>query len=180
MKKAFLIALIGALSISALMGVFIMLFGRFGEIEGKILVTTLNVGFFSIMGLVSFSLFKQKFISQLGVFFAIFFFLWSVLLTWEVTKLINDSVKMSLSLIVVVGALFHSSLMLLTKPDKKPVQIALYSTIALTVIISLMLLYLILIEFHIDREMFFRVLGAFAILDAFGTILTPILKKIVK
>ncbi|MGH2655572.1 MAG: hypothetical protein ACRDIZ_02535, partial [Actinomycetota bacterium] len=46
-----LIVLIGALTLGALFAVGILLFGRFGEVEGKIMVSTLTLAWFSLLGM---------------------------------------------------------------------------------------------------------------------------------
>ena len=51
LKKIFLITLTIALSISALIGIYIFVFGNFREIEGKLLMTTLAIGGFSVTAL---------------------------------------------------------------------------------------------------------------------------------
>lgn len=50
-KKYFLISLIAALGLSALVGIYIFLFGDAEETEMRILTTTLAIGVFSLLGL---------------------------------------------------------------------------------------------------------------------------------
>ena len=78
---------------------------------------------------------------------------------------------------ILAFSIAHSSLLLLARTDKKLVGFSLAATIAFIAIVALMLIYLVLAEADVD-ELYFRLLGVFAILDVFGTILTPILRKI--
>jgi len=50
-KRAFLYTVIITLVLAALMGIYVLLAGRFGETEGRILLTTVTVSFFSMMSL---------------------------------------------------------------------------------------------------------------------------------
>ena len=52
-KRYFLSVLIGALSVSALIGIFIFLAGDFGDTQVRLLLTTLTIGGFSLTGLCS-------------------------------------------------------------------------------------------------------------------------------
>jgi drug/metabolite transporter (DMT)-like permease len=51
MKRAFLYTVIVTLVLTALMGIYVLLAGQFGEMERKILLTTVAVSFFSMMSL---------------------------------------------------------------------------------------------------------------------------------
>ena len=60
LRKTFLITMIISLSISALIGIIIFLFGDFGDSEVKILLTTLSIGGFSLTGLCCSVLYEKK------------------------------------------------------------------------------------------------------------------------
>jgi hypothetical protein len=50
-KRVFLYSVIGTLALAALTGIYVLLAGRFGETEGKILLTTVVISLFSMMSL---------------------------------------------------------------------------------------------------------------------------------
>ena len=52
--------LIGALFLSALIGIYAFLFGDFGETEVKILLTTLSISYFSVTSLACATAFENK------------------------------------------------------------------------------------------------------------------------
>jgi hypothetical protein len=186
-KKTFLITMIISLSISALIGIFVFLFGEFGETEAKILLTTLSIGGFSLTGLCCSVLYeKKKYIgfSFLGMALSILGFLTSILVIWEFVNIfegwfnITGWGKLTLALIILAFSSAHSCLLLLINPEKSPVKYALFATLLFIGIVTLMLVLLIFEIINNPGEFYFRLLGVFAILNVLGTIVTPILNKI--
>jgi len=185
-KKIFLITLIIALSISALIGIIVLLQGEFGKIQGQILGTTLAVGGFSLTGLCCANLLEKKRFDALAIFgivVSIFGFLFVTSLIWEIidentfggSKIIFKIMAITITLAISTA---HSSLMLLIKSDKKIVNISMGMTILYTFLIASEIIILILGDFHELDTFWYRLLGVFAILDVLGTIVTPILVKI--
>jgi len=86
-------------------------------------------------------------------------------------------IKPLLILIIISIVLAHSSLILLGYRKKSLVNIVIVITIIFSSIISLMLIGLIIWEWEVE-DLFFRVLGVFAIFVALGTIVNPILNKL--
>ncbi len=60
LKQTLLRTLIGALILSALIGIYAFLFGDFGETEVKILLTTLTISYFSVTSLACAAAFEKK------------------------------------------------------------------------------------------------------------------------
>jgi len=181
-KKTFLITMIISLSISALIGIFIFLFKDFGETEFRLLMTTLTIGGYSLIGLCCSVLYeKRKFIplALSGMVISVIGFLYTVLVIWETIDLDNDFTwKFSIIFIVLAASTAHSCLLLLIKSEKSLVNSALSATIIFISIVAFMLVILVLNEFDVVSEFYFRLLGVFAILDVLGTIVTPILNKV--
>jgi len=89
LKKIFLTTLIIALSISALIGAFVLLIGEFGETEAKLLATTLSIGGFSIAGLCASIWYdRRKFLlfSLSGIITSILGLFYSIILIWEIVE----------------------------------------------------------------------------------------------
>ena len=85
-KKYFLRTLVIALSISALIGIFIFLLGDFGETEFRLLVTTLTIGGYSLTGLCSATIQNRKefkVFSTIGMLVSILGFLAAIVAIWE-------------------------------------------------------------------------------------------------
>jgi len=180
-KKIFLITMIISLSISALIGVFVFLFGNFGETEFRLLMTTLTIGGYSLTGLCCSVLYeKRKFapLALFGIVISVIGFIYTILLIWEFIDFWDeDSWKALIIFLVLAFSTAHSCLLLLIKSNKSLVNIALSATLIFISIVALMLIIMVLNEFDLG-EFSFRLLGVFAILDVLGTIITPILNKV--
>ncbi|MBI2666101.1 hypothetical protein HYX13_00665 [Candidatus Woesearchaeota archaeon] len=182
-KKVFLISLIISLSISALLGIIIFLIGNFGEIQGHILFTTLAIGGFSLTGLCCATLLEKKRFSAFAIFgiiVSIWGFLFQTSLIWEIMDFSSfDNIwKVMIITIILAFSTAHASLLLLLKSDKNIVNVSLVTTILFLTLVALELVILVLSEFHNINNMWYRILGVFAILDVLGTIVTPILLKV--
>ena len=85
-KKTFLITMIISLSISALIGIFVFLFGDFGETEAKLLLTTLTIGGYSLTGLCCSVLYEKRKFTPLaisGMIISTVGFLFTVMVIWK-------------------------------------------------------------------------------------------------
>ena len=183
-KRVFLVSLIASLSISALIAIFVFLFGNFGETEFKILFTTLTVGGYSLTGLCSSILYDRRKYLPLafsGIIVSVIGFLITIGTIWEIVDF-DDVWKSVIIFAILAVSLAHSSLLLLLKSTKNSVNVCLWATIIFIVIVAIMLIYLVLSEFNLHLyqidEFFYRLLGVFAVLDVLGTIVTLILKKV--
>ena len=182
-KKIFLISLIVSLSISALLGIITLLVGNFGEIQTRILLTTLTIGGFSLTGLCCATLLEKKRFSTfatLGMIASIFGFLFITSLIWEIIDWSSyDNIwKVMIITIILAFSTAHASLLLLVKSDKTIVNVSLAATLLFLFLVALELIILVLGEFRNIDNMVYRVLGVFAVLDVLGTIITPILLKV--
>jgi hypothetical protein len=180
LRKVFLISLVTSLTIGSLIGIFIFLFGELGDIEVKILLTTVSVGGFSLAGLVSSVSYEKhlyKTFSLISIITAVSGFSVMILTIWEILSF-GDVWKIALVLTIFSVALAHISISLFMKTDKPIVNAAATSTIVAISIVAGMLVYLVLSEVSGFGEFYFRLLGVFVILDVLGTIVTPILSKL--
>ena len=179
-KRYFLISLIIALSVSALIGIVIFLIGDFGDTEAQILLTTLSIGGYSLTGLCAATIFYKEHLKPFAVFgmvVSVLGFLTTVVGIWELVQL-EDIWKPLVIFIILSFGTAHSSLLLLIEPMSDPIRYALYATLMFIAIVSFMLIVATLQEFE-NSEFFFRLLGVFAILDVLGTIATPLWNKVV-
>lgn len=180
MRKLFLILLLASLGVSALLAIFVFLVGDFGDIELRILATTLTIGGYSLTGLCSSVLYARRKNIPLaisGMIASVLGFLITVGATWEILDS-DDVWRLVLLLAVLAFSIAHASLLLLVQSDKKIVNFSLKATIGLITIVGLMLIYLVLTDdFLATGDFYYRLLGVFAVLDVLGTIATPVLKK---
>lgn len=180
LKKIFLISMIVSLSISALVGVVIFLIGNFGEIEARILFTTISIGIYSLIGLGFSALYERRklpLFSISGLILTILSFISVILEIWEIYP--GNIWKTTLIFIILGASFLQASLILLAKSDKFIVDISIFTTIFLISVVAILLIALVLLEERVG-EFYFRILGSIAILDGLGTIITPILVKVTK
>lgn len=178
-KKYFLTTLVFALSIGAIIGIFIFLVGDFGETEVKLLFTTLALGGFSLTGLCSTSIQKRidlKSFSNIGITISVIGFFITLAIIWEIVTL-DYSWKTMLVFIILSLAIAHISLLLQIKPKTNSIKYSLIGTIIFIALVAMMLIKSTLTKFE-ESEIYFRLLGIFSILDVLGTIVTPVLNKI--
>ena len=178
-KKIFLQTLIGSLCVSALIAIFIFLLGSFGEIEVRILLTTLTIGCYSLTGLCCAALGEKRPSSVLaptGMLVSVIGFLVNTVTIWEIAD-IDDTWQTVVILHILAVALAHAALMLHIQPRANHVRSSLAGTLVMIGIVAGMLIALVLAEGDINSEFYFRLIGVFAILDVLGTIVTPILHK---
>ena len=174
-----MLALIVALVVSALVGIYIFLLGDFGDIENKILLTTGSLAVFSLLGLCSALVYhnkKLRLLSVLGMSFSLLGFIFSLDIVWQFpqSKGIAETFMM---LTILSFSIAHTSLLLMLKIKYPMVRYSLYSTIFFIVMVAIMLSYVVI--FHYDEDgLFFRLLGVFAILDVLGSIITPLIHVI--
>jgi hypothetical protein len=184
-KKIFLIIMVISLSISALIGIIIFLFGNFSDTEYKLLFTTLAIGGYSLTGMCC-SVFYEKNrsagavkIAQLGMALSILGFIYTVLVIWSLFNFDNfdNSWKILATFIILSISLAHICLLLLIASLKGFVVISVLATIISISIVALLLIWPIWVGSEPDL-FYFRIVGVFAILDVLGTIVTPILNKV--
>lgn len=182
LKKAFLISLIISLSLSALLGIIIFLVGNFGEIQVKILLTTLTFGGTSLTGLCCATLFeKRRFptFAVISLILSVWACLFITLTIWlDESFFFEDSWKVMIISIILAFSAAHISLLLLIRSNKTLVNSLLSMTILFIGLVALELIVLTLGEFDNVDDIWWRVLGVFAILDVLGTIVTPITLKV--
>ena len=181
-KRTFLLTMIVSLSISALIGIIIFLFGNFGETEGRLLMTTLTVGGYSLTGLCCSVLFERRTYTGLavaGMALSVLGFLFTLLVIWEALDMESEYTWKGLFLFLILAfSSAHASLLLLIRSDSGIVKGVLAATIVFIAVVAGMLVWFTFTGFDIEEEFFYRLLGVFAILDVLGTIVTPILHKV--
>ena len=179
LKRIFLITMIISLSISALIGIIMFLIGDFGKVQTRILLTTLTIGGFSLAGLCSSVLYdkeRAKIFAIIGMIFSFIGFLFITMMVWEMFDL-EDSWRLGLTLILLSFTFAHVSLLLLIESDRTIVKASLWATLSFITIVALSLL-LALWEIIDIEDFAVRWFGVFVILDALGTIITPIINKV--
>lgn len=174
-RHFFLLTIIAALSAGALTGIGIFLFGRFGDLEIRLLLSTLILSGFSFCGLCCASLLdreSQRLVAVAGMGVAAVGFVinfigvwgwWDTDWTWRVMA----------SLIVASVSFAQACLLLRLSPATRLLRYALAATLGFIGLTGLLLVGAILHAFE-NGEFYFRLLGTAAILDVLGSVVTPI------
>jgi hypothetical protein len=174
-KRAFLVGLILALILSAIVGIYIFIKGEFGELENKILITTGSLSVYSLLGLCSaleHGQQKLRLFSVIGMILSLLAFIFSLFIIWQYPQA-KGVAETFMLLTIFTFSFAHMSLLFLLKVDSALVKYSLYTTFVFIIIVALMLSFIVI--FHYEEEIFFKFLGVFAILDALGSIVTPLL-----
>lgn len=182
--KIFLSVFIGTLCTGAFLGMYILLFGTsIGEIEEKILFTTLSLGFHSILGLSIASVSQKKDLKTFaffGIGCVMLSFSLTFLMVWSDIHFSKFLVKSEVSAIILSVACAHASLILLPALSHSLVIFIRYITLGCIAVVSLGIIFLILSEFDGDIESIVRILGALGILGVLGTLLIPLVHFLTK
>jgi hypothetical protein len=188
MFRIFLISTLASLVVSALIGIGIFILGDFGDIQVKLLFSTLIIGGFSLTGLASAlrgGSWWLGILRPLGVAASLVALIVVLARVWELFD--DDRITWRLigTATVLAVTLAHLSLLGMMRPRTNLVR--LWRAGALTAAVSLATLIIVaLFEFfgHGFREYYVRLLGVVAILDVLGTIglaplsrLTPVVTK---
>ena len=183
MKKAFLLSMIVSLCFAALMGIIVFISGTYGWVEVKILLTTLAIGIFSLAGLCNAALYekgKAKGFAMTGIIITLIAFILTLILIWNDGYSWRELGKILYTLWVLSIASAHVSLLLLIDSTDGKVNIARMMTFFFIVAISLYIILFIYEVITFREEFSIRLFGVLVILDALGTIITPILHKYTK
>ena len=180
MKKIILKTLIITFIISAILGILIILLDLWNDITDKIFFTTISIFGFSIPGLAcsaNYEKAENKFIPIVGMITCFASGIYFILLFWGAFN--SDFFdqfkwKIILTCILLSASFGHICLLLLINSTKKIINYFKKSTIALSIIIDLLLLFMIFSE----TELSWKLLLIIAILIVLGTIVTPLLNKL--
>lgn len=178
MRKIFLWTLIASLVLSALLGIYAFLFGDFGKTEVKILFTTLSLTLFSLTSLGSAAALgagRARVISAAGLGLSGIGFVLFLLGIWP-EWLENEEFWKWMILAAIWPFSFAQVGLLSFASQKGRARWAYLGTAG--VILTLAVVLSTMVVFELEREELLRFLGTLGILDACGTITTPILARL--
>jgi hypothetical protein len=178
LRRWFLTALIGSLVISAVIAIFILIFGgEFDETEGKILFTTLSVSFFSLTGLGSAAPLERGSrspLAYLGLALAVGGFIFFLLGIWT-SWLEEENYGNSMGIVAIFSFSFAQAGMLSLVRLQDTARILTPAT--MLIIFALAALASTLIIREDSGTGYFRALGVLAVVDALGTVTIPLLGR---
>lgn len=180
-KKLFLYLLIASVAFSAIIGIFVILFGNFGELETRILMTASTVTITSILGLACGAYLETgrgKILPVCGIVLSIISAIVWIILIWQSYENQNRYFAQTLMTTTVFAAACSLlSLLSLARLDKRFRWSRYLAHIAVW-IFSAVLFYLIWFEKDFAGEWIPRTLGVLSIVIASLTIVMPVFHRL--
>lgn len=180
LKRLFLYLLIGSVAFSAVVGIGVILFGNFGDLEVRVLMTTLTVTVTSILGLACGAYYESgrgRTLPLAGIVFTIVAALMTFLIIWNVLDENKIFIKSTTTMMLLAVSASHLSLLSIARLDRRFA----WSRIAAFVCVSLLagiLLFIMWFEPEGDSDIVSRTIGVLSILIASITVITPVFHKL--
>lgn len=179
MKRIFLWTIIATLVLTALVGIFVFLFGRFGKTEAKILGTTLTICYFSITSLACSAAFEKRRYPLLfvpGLVLGIAGFLLFIPGIWAEWFEIEAVAKL-MAIVGVLSFSFAQACLLSLATLERRLAWVFYVAVTFILTLAAIVSGMIVFEPH-HEEWIVRVLGVVAILDGCFSLCVPILHRL--
>lgn len=182
-RKGAIYGIIISFSAAALVGIVALLGGDFGETQGKILLTTVLFGAFSITALCHLAIADRamRVVGILGLLASGVGLVTGMVLIWRSwdSPGFEDWFRIFGTAGILAVSFAHANLLLLLAGRKRPaIRYGLMATLVAIGVVALMLILPILTDGDIpgdDGDLYWRVFGVVAILDVLGTVVVPVL-----
>ena len=180
MKKIFLKIFFSTFIISAILGILIILLDLWNNITGKILLSTGIIFGFSVPGLsctITYEKEKSRLFSLFGILICFISCAYFLLLIWNLLEFSffnHLNWKFMLSAILLSSSSGHICLLLTINSNNKLVNYFKSGTVLLSIIMDLLLL----LQIYFDIELNWKLLVAIAILIVLGTTVSPLMNKL--
>ncbi len=182
LKKTFLNTLIGSIVVSALLGIWAILSGEFGEFQARILGTTLTVVGTSLLGLACGAFWESprssemalKAIPAAGIILAFVAALMVLIMIWGKYDDIWKAAAISGIFAFSLAQLSLLSMANLAKRFEWVLTVAFLVVLSLAAINSI----LIIVEPESESNFVMRLIGVLAVIDAAITVMIPILHRL--
>jgi hypothetical protein len=185
-RRIAIVFIIVSLSITALVGIVTLLTASFGEVQAKVLLTTLLMAGFSITALCHLAVVGRalQVVGFVGIatsalaFFTGAYLIWS---SWDNWSQSWESVLKTFAVLGVLAvSLSHANLLLLLAGRRNPlIRTGLFVTVGLIGLLAALIIVPIVTNGEIpgENELYWRFLGVVAILDVLGTIVLPVINR---
>ena len=188
-RRAAIISIVISLAIAALLGIIALLSGEFGELQSRVLLTTLTVAAFGTTALCHLAVVARRVrvVGFVGIAASIVAAVCALVLIWS--DLAWEQIEPVLKGLAVggiaAGSLAQANLLLLLSGrPQRAIRVALAVTLGSIGVVAVMILVPILTDWEIPgaeaAEAYWRFFGVIAILDALGTIALPILGLVLR
>lgn len=179
-KRAFLYLLIASVSLSAMIGIVVILIGNFGEFETKVLLTALTITVTSILGLACGAYLetgRARLLPLAGIVLALVSAIMWMVIIWYGTIHNDWYVKSLMSATLISAACSHISLLSLARLKKKFMW-SRYAVHASVWALTAFFLYFIWTNGEIPEQIIARVEGVLGIIVASLTVITPVFHRL--
>ena len=187
-RRTAVVFVIVSLSIAALLGIVTLFTGEFGDVQAKILLTTLLVAAFAITALCHLAVVGRslRIVGYVGIAasaLALVLGLILIWVSWDNWSDVFSYVAQGLGVLSIVAASLAQAnlLLLLAARRQRVIRIGLYVTLGAIALLALLLSLTIITEGDIpgsDGDLYWRFIGVIAILDVLGTIVLPVLGRV--
>jgi hypothetical protein len=181
-RSLFLKLLIASVAVSAAFGVIVVLLGNFGELEVRVLMTTLTVAVTSILGLACGAAIDAGRSRTLGIAGIVFSLLSAIALFLIIWNALDDSeifIKTTLTLVTLAVVCSHLSLLSIATLDKRFAWSRTVSAVC-DWLLAAILLFIMWFEPEGSSDLIYRIIGVLSIIIAALTVITPVFHKFSK
>jgi hypothetical protein len=180
LKKAFLYLLIASVAVSAAFGIGVIILGNFGELETRILLTTLTVTVTSILGLAcgaSIEAGRRRAIPMAGIAFALASAAMWLVMIWSEWIGSDNFARFVMTATLLAAACSHISLLSLARLDRRFVWSRWAAHIAVWSLSGL-ILWCIWLKVDPSDALISRTMGVLAIVIGALTVITPVFHRL--
>lgn len=189
LTRVFLLGTAVSLTLAAAIGIYAFLFGQFGDLESKLITTTLSIGLFSITALGTAIVYERgrwrpvMLVAFMVSGFGLLFYLYVIWLHEYVvgrSYYYSSEITQTMLLTAVWAfALPHMGLLGLAPRSAELLRWTRLLSIVFVFILAGLISAMAIIEpAGRDEEIWLRAIGVFAILAGLGTLVTPILVRV--
>jgi len=187
-RRAAILFVIVSLALAALLGIVTLLTGRFGEVESKILLTTLLTAAFAITSLCHLAVVGRalRVVGFVGIAASVLALALGLALIWVSWETWNGTwdvvLRFFMTLAIVSGSLAQANLLLLLAArQQRVIRVGLLVTLGAIALLATLVCLTILTQGEIpgdDGDFYWRFVGVVAIIDVLGTIVLPVLGRV--
>jgi hypothetical protein len=167
-KKIFLYLLIASVTVSAVLGIAVILLGNFGELETKVLLTAATITVTSILGLACGAYYETgrgRILAMAGIILAIVTAVMWLIVVWNWESQSETFVKILVTATITAFSIAHVALLSLARLDKRFLW-SRYAAIAAITTLAGYFIFLTWANFELDYEINGRLVGVLSILIA--------------
>jgi len=187
-RRIAVIVIVASLALAALLGIIALFSGEFGELQVRILLSTLLIAGFSVVALCDLTIAERRLrlVGFIGAALSLVTFALGLVLIWLDW---NDGTGELLRWFFIAGIVAlsfaqASLLLLLSDRASHAVRIALWITLAFVAVVTIMAVLPIATDGAVpgtgDEATYWRFFGAAVIIDAVGTIAVPVVALIAR